>query len=119
MYELQNNSIFTELPFDLCKMVDDKIIRIKQRGAYILVDNGYHHWRVLMNPFTVKSGEAQWRWSKWVESMRKDVGMFDFSCSPLSRALSAYHLFLWQFLVHSQPTISFFGNINQNARLAS
>ena len=45
----------------------------KYRGAWILVDNGYLNWGVTIPPMKNTSTKAQWRFSKWLESMRKDV----------------------------------------------
>lgn len=42
-------------------------------GAWLLVDNGYHKWSILMNPIWSPSRAAQKEWSANVESFRKDV----------------------------------------------
>ena len=42
-------------------------------GAWILVDGGYLNWSATVPPVKVPSSYAQARWSKWAESMRKDV----------------------------------------------
>ena len=50
-----------------------KVITIKYRGGYVIVDNGYLQWSVTVPPFKVSNSESEIRWSKWLESMRKDV----------------------------------------------
>ena len=39
----------------------------------LLVDNGYLQWLCTVPPFTITSDMDKIRWSKWLESMRKDV----------------------------------------------
>lgn len=42
-------------------------------GPYLVTDGGYHKWRVLQCPAKFSSNRALLRWSKRVESVRKDV----------------------------------------------
>jgi len=42
-------------------------------GAYVIVDNGYHDWSVTVPPLSRTNFTMEIRWSRWVESMRKDV----------------------------------------------
>ena len=49
------------------------IINKKYRGKYVIVDNGYLRWSITVPPFKVTNLIDEIRWSKWVESMRKDV----------------------------------------------
>jgi hypothetical protein len=42
-------------------------------GAYLIVDNGYLNWSCTVPPFGVTNNVDEINWSKWVESMRKDV----------------------------------------------
>jgi len=46
------------------------------RGGYLISDNGYHHWKLFTCPFKVHSQEEALRWSRWLESVRKDVECF-------------------------------------------
>jgi hypothetical protein len=48
-------------------------ITVKYKGVYVIVDNGYLNWSCTVPPFTVTSNVDEIRWSKWTESMRKDV----------------------------------------------
>jgi hypothetical protein len=43
------------------------------RGAWVMVDNGYLPWSTTVPPIKDPSTIAELRWSKWLESMRKDV----------------------------------------------
>jgi hypothetical protein len=45
----------------------------KVRGLYLITDNGYHRWRCLIPPMTIATNEDEVRWSKHLESVRKDV----------------------------------------------
>eukprot|EP00804_Cyclotella_cryptica_P020059 CCRYP_014862-RA/>CCRYP_014862-RA protein AED:0.20 eAED:0.18 QI:0/0/0/1/0/0/4/0/367 len=42
-------------------------------GGYAIVDNGYLRWSATVPPYKVRNKLTEIRWSKWVESMRKDV----------------------------------------------
>ncbi len=44
----------------------------QHRGVYGLTDGGYHRWLSMMAPFPALDDEGA-LWSKWVESLRKDV----------------------------------------------
>jgi hypothetical protein len=46
---------------------------VTYKGVYVIVDNGYLNWSYTVPPFTVTSNVDEIRWSKWLESMRKDV----------------------------------------------
>ena len=50
-----------------------KIHLAKYKGCWILVDNGYIHWATCMPPYKLHVKHSEIRWSKWLESMRKDV----------------------------------------------
>jgi len=49
------------------------VISVKYKGVYVIVDNGYLQWSCTVPPFTVTGDMDEIRWSKWLESMRKDV----------------------------------------------
>ena len=50
-----------------------KVVVIKYKGVYVIVDNGYLDWSCTVPPFCVTNDMDEIRWSRWVESMRKDV----------------------------------------------
>ena len=55
---------------------DERLGKVIQRiysGVYVICDNGYLDWSCTVPPFTMTSQQDEIRWSKWLESMRKDV----------------------------------------------
>ena len=65
---------FDDMTFELFEKSGDDIISVKYKGAWIIVDNGYHNWSCTVPPIPNSSSRIEIRWSEWVESMRKDVG---------------------------------------------
>ena len=49
------------------------VVSVKYCGAWILVDNGYLNWATTVAPFKNTTNLKEYRWSEWLESMRKDV----------------------------------------------
>ncbi|KAG7355367.1 DDE superfamily endonuclease [Nitzschia inconspicua] len=49
------------------------IIKERYKGGWLIVDNGYLNWGVTIPPMKDTDTRAQYRFSKWLESMRKDV----------------------------------------------
>jgi hypothetical protein len=49
------------------------VISVKYKGVYVIIDNGYLQLSCTVPPFIVTSNIDEIRWSKWLESMRKDV----------------------------------------------
>jgi DDE superfamily endonuclease len=43
------------------------------RGLWLLVDNGYLSWSCTIPPYKEAVSEKELRWSRWAESVRKDV----------------------------------------------
>ena len=46
---------------------------VEHYGAWLLVDGGYSPWSCTICPFKNYASIKEKRWSKWAESMRKDV----------------------------------------------
>jgi hypothetical protein len=67
---IHNGEVYAEVTFTLLDA--DGAERV-EKGLYLIVDGGYHKWRCLQCPFKHTSKPAQALWSKWVESVRKDV----------------------------------------------
>ncbi len=67
-YLVQDND-FELLDYDLL----GNMISVKYKGVYVIVDNGYLQCSCTVPPFTITSNMDEIRWSKWLESMRKDV----------------------------------------------
>jgi hypothetical protein len=62
-----------DVEFDLFEEKDSKIVKIKYKGVWVIVDNGYLKWSVTIPPFKKTSDQREIRWSHWMESIRKDV----------------------------------------------
>jgi hypothetical protein len=63
--KLYSNEVFS--------LYDAEGVLHEYRGGWGLSDNGYLKWSSLMPPLKESSNYADIRWSKWLESMRKDV----------------------------------------------
>lgn len=71
---LRKGEILSENDFELLEETPDgEIVRVRYKGVWILVDNGYHKWSLTIPPFKHVSGRKELRFSQWLESMRKDV----------------------------------------------
>ena len=71
---LKNGTILNDNIFELFEKGDDgSIIKVKYRGAWLLVDNGYLNWGITIPPMKQTLYITETRWSQWLESMRKDV----------------------------------------------
>ena len=46
---------------------------IREKGVYLLVDGGYHKWRIMQCPIKHTAEMDEIRWSEFAESIRKDV----------------------------------------------
>ena len=57
----------------LQRLSDGTIVEDDYQGAWLLVDNGYLPWSVLVPPSKHSTTYAELRFSKWLESLRKDV----------------------------------------------
>ncbi|CAN0205245.1 unnamed protein product [Discosporangium mesarthrocarpum] len=67
------NKRFTDLEYTL---FDADGNEYTHRGAYLIVDGGYHRWKCLMAPYKASRNEDQLQWSKRFESVQKDVECF-------------------------------------------
>lgn len=65
---------FSNFQYEIFQVAGDgNIITHIVNGVYLICDNGYHSWKALMCPLTHCYLYSQLRWSKWLESTRKDV----------------------------------------------
>ena len=55
------------------KLKDLKGVEYEEKGAYLIVDGGYHKWRCLQCPLKHSAIPRESLWSEWVETVRKDV----------------------------------------------
>ena len=49
------------------------VVSIKYSGCFLIVDNGYIKWSTTVPPTKNPVTEQEFRWSEWLESLRKDV----------------------------------------------
>jgi len=70
---IRDGDHLNDVEFELFERRHGDIITIKYRGGYVIVDNGYLRWSATVPPYKVTNKLTEIRWSKWVESMRKDV----------------------------------------------
>ena len=54
-------------------LLTGNVAQKQHKGAWKIVDNGYLNWSTTVPPFKNPLTYRQLRWSKWLESMRKDV----------------------------------------------
>ena len=68
---LYNGTLWADVPYELYD-TDGK--KFTLRGPYSITDGGYHHWRIMQFPLKYcVPGSADYRQSKRLESVRKDV----------------------------------------------
>ena len=71
--EIKSGSILDDYEFQLLGRHSEKVVPIKYRGVWIVVDNGCHNWSITVPPFSNSCCYDEIRWSEWLESMHKDV----------------------------------------------
>lgn len=70
----EGSNFLKDLRFELYQYDEaNNVVIQKYSGAWLLVDNGYLNWAVTVPPMKDTNTMSQWRFSKWLESMRKDV----------------------------------------------
>lgn len=72
---LRDGRMYNNMEFNLLELDRDtgRVKKVRYVGAWLLVDNGYLWWPTLIPPITSPSTWEEFRFSKWMESMRKDV----------------------------------------------
>jgi len=71
--DIKSGDILKDYTFELLERRGEKVVAVKYKGVWIVVDNGYHPWSITVPPFTNTNLRSEIRWSEWLESMRKDV----------------------------------------------
>ena len=72
--KIRNGEILDDVKFFLYeKGTDGKPQICWYHGGWLMTDNGYLPWSVTVPPMKTTMNLAELRWSKWEESMRKDV----------------------------------------------
>lgn len=67
---IKTSSLFTHATFNLFSALGAEYA---VQGLYLICDGGYHSWRILQCPDKCSANVDNARWSKWIESVRKDV----------------------------------------------
>ena len=71
---IHDGTVLDDVNFELfAHDKDGKVKKLCFSSAYLIVDNGYLNWLCTVPPFGVTNNVDEIRWSKWVESMRKDM----------------------------------------------
>ncbi len=71
---IRDGAVLDDVNFELLAHdKDGKVKKLHFSGAYLIVDNGYLNWLCTVPPFGVINNVNEICWSKWLESMRKDV----------------------------------------------
>lgn len=67
---VRENKLYTNAEFELQIGENDWVT---EKGVYLLVDGGYHKWRIMQCPYKHTADADRVRWSEFAESVRKDV----------------------------------------------
>jgi hypothetical protein len=71
---LHDGTELSDVFFELFEYDNEGNVTVKEYlVAYVIVDNGYLDWLVTVPPFSRSNSLCEICWSRWVESMRKDV----------------------------------------------
>ena len=80
MQKMYRGATFDECVFNLYDYKETNgainqktVVKRRYRGAWLLVDNGYHAWPTTVPPIKSTTNLTEIRFSAWLESMRKDV----------------------------------------------
>ena len=71
--KLRNGTFFPEVTY---KLRDEYGVETDKQGLYAITDGGFHKWRICQFPDKVTSDQWRLRWSKRLESVRKDAECF-------------------------------------------
>jgi hypothetical protein len=73
MRGIDNGEILGDHRFTLFEHRDGGIVSVEYKGVWLMVDNGYLRKATTVPPLSHALDEREIRWSKWLESIRKDV----------------------------------------------
>ncbi len=74
MLGIRDGSVLDVPEFELlAQSKDGEVKLLRFHGAYLIVDNGYLNWSCTVPPFGVSNNINEICWSKWLESMHKDL----------------------------------------------
>ena len=61
--DVKRGKILQDNIFELLERSGNEIVKVKYRGVWIIVNNGYHNWSVTVPPFTNSEFQHEIRWS--------------------------------------------------------
>ena len=74
MVGIQSDELLQDIQFKLYDTnATGEVIKVKYKGGWVIVDNGYMKWPTCIPPMKHALSLEEFKWSQWVESMRKDV----------------------------------------------
>lgn len=73
MRDMYDGRLLQDVDFSLHEDKNGDVQVRLYRGAWVMVDNGYLSWPTTIPPIKEPFTFEEARWSKWLESMRKDV----------------------------------------------
>jgi hypothetical protein len=94
--DLRDGRKYSDVEFELLQRdpLTDEIKAVRYTGAWLIVDNGYLSWPTLIPPITNPTTWQEFRFSKWIESIRKDVectfGILKCRFAVLKRGISLH-----------------------------
>lgn len=72
--DIRDGVILSDVEFNLLERNDaNDIVKVRFIGGWVITDNGYLNWSNTIPPFKDTSYVDQEDWSKWIESLSKDV----------------------------------------------
>lgn len=70
---IHDGKLYSHIEYDLEELRGDDVHIRRYRGVWVMVDNGYLNWSTTVPPIKAPADYNELRWSKWLESLRKDV----------------------------------------------
>ena len=73
--DLRDGRKYSDIEFELLERdpVTNDIKAVRYTGVWLIVDNGYLSWSTLIPPINNPSTWQEFRFGKWIESIRKDA----------------------------------------------
>jgi Plant transposon protein len=68
--EIHDGVRYSDVTYPMLNLRGEEYI---EKGAWLLVDGGYHKWRCLQCPLKHSAIPRETLWSEWAETVRKDV----------------------------------------------
>ena len=71
--KINEGELYKDEEYEVYEEVDGILRRTVLKGLYVACDNGYPKWPCMQCPLKHSSEAYESRWSKWLETVRKDV----------------------------------------------